>query len=254
MSDPNANPTPPPAPEPEKLSLTRAELDALLETERGKARRHSGAEAEAIAKDRERLKALEADAAERARADEARKIEEAQKRGDFEKSRELIIKSAQDEERSKWEPELAKERERAAKFEDRIKTGLRDKIKASAAPWAYNADQVVDLVEGRRVRYNADFEIEILDAAGQQTLVGGKPMTIDQFMDVFKSENPNMVKSNGKPGGAMGGIPPGATPGERGALEAQIKALESRFRQTRDDGLLKEHRELSLRLRKMSVS
>jgi Zn-finger nucleic acid-binding protein len=161
------------APPTEEIKLTRADLDRLLEQERGKVARHYSKAAELTAQERDRLKALEAEAAERAKAEEQRKQKEALERADFEKARELIIKSAQDEVISKYEPELQKERERAERYRTKIQDSLRDKIKAAAAPWAYNAEQVVALVEGRRVKLNDDFEVEVYDAAGQPALVGG---------------------------------------------------------------------------------
>jgi hypothetical protein len=101
---------------------------------------------------------------------------------------------------------------------------------------------------------NDDLEVEIFDASGQPALVGGKPMTLDQLVDTFKAEHPNLVKAVGKPGGATGGTMTAAQLTERGKLEAQIAEAEKNYHATRQDKYLREQRELTHKLRALSAA
>jgi hypothetical protein len=79
-------------------------------------------------------------------------------------------------------------------------------------------------------------------------------MTLDQFMDIFKSENPNLVKPTGKSGGATGGgTLTAAQLTERGQLEAKIEEAEKLYRETRDNKYLRQHRDLSNKLKTLTA-
>lgn len=233
-----------------KLELTQEEFDKRLQEEFGKGRR-LGSEASALAKqERERLATLEKDAAERAKADEARKLEEAQKRGDFEKSRELIIKSAQEEKVKEYEPKLTAAQERIAKLEGRFSGMLADKVLAAAAGKAYDPAQIVALLVGRRVRLNADLDPEVLDDTGELALVGGKPMTIAQLVDGYLAANPNLVKSAGGQGGGAGGGASlkGGDASEIDQLAAAVKAAAEKYQASRNSADLTAHRKATIAL------
>lgn len=234
-----------------KPPATEAELKALLDQEYGKGKRHGATAAELAKQERDELAALKAERAERAKADEAAKQKAAIERGDFEKAREGIIKSAQDEIAAKYEPELQKERERVKALEGKFKRAVRTEIIAAAGSKAYNPAQVADLLEGRRVRLGSDLEIEVLDEKGEPALVGGRPMTVQQLVDSYLDANPNLIKSaGGQGGGASGGASTkGATTDEIKALEAAVEDARKAYENNRTLENMSVHRKAALALR-----
>lgn len=230
-----------------KIELTQEELDRIKSEEFGKGKR-LGSDGAALAKtERERLAALEKDAAEREKADKAREEKLAIERGDFEKARGKVIDSAKAEERAAWEPKLSEAQKQIERLQGRFGGLLKDKVKAAAAAKAFNPDQVVALLVGHRVRLNADLDPEVLDEAGEPALVGGKPMSIDQLVDGYLAANPNLVKSAGGQGGGSGGGASlkGGDASEIDKLQAAVDEAAKKWQQSRSSADLTEHRRLN---------
>lgn len=239
MSDPNPNDPPAPPPAPETVSMTRAELDALI----------NGRVGQAVAQTEKKYKGqaipaeiqAELDAARTSKAEQERK--ELERKGEYQKALDAQAKALED----KYKPEAEKLRETISKRDERLRKEIvtNGLLSAAATGNAISPDEVVALL-GSRVRLNDDFVPEVIDDAGNPRFGSdGQPMTPAQLVEEFLRARPYFVKaSGGKAGGATGGATTKGS-GDVGVIAEKEKEVaelaDQAARNTSNLGLLVKH-------------
>lgn len=231
----------------DKVTMTNAELDALI-----KGRVDS---AVALATKKKDPGTSEADKAEletlrKEREDRARA--ELEKKGQYD----AALKSQEDSIRKEYEPKLTAETEKAktaqAKLEEKV-VGLAVSDAAGKLN-AVNPEQVRRLL-GSNVKMNDAYEAIVVDDAGAQRFVAGKPMTSDQLVKEFLDANPHLVRSTAGAGGGAGGGR-SLTTGDATAiqtLEAKVKALADEATKTGSPRTLVAHEQAVKELAKLKA-
>jgi hypothetical protein len=186
------------APPPDSVTMTKAELDALINGRVGQA--VALAEKKRTTVPAETLKELDDLRAFR-QEQERKKLEE---KGEYQKALDAQAKAIAE----KYEPELKQHKDTIAKRDERLRREIvtNGLLSAAASGNAISPDEVVALL-GPQVKLNEEFEPQVLDAQGNPRFApDGKPMTPAQLVDEFLRTRPYFVKaSGGKSAGAGGG-------------------------------------------------
>jgi hypothetical protein len=237
---------PPPA---DVVTMTKAELDALINGRVGQAvalaeKKRTTVPAETI-KELDELRGFKAE-------QERKKLEE---KGEYQKALDAQAKAIAE----KYEPELAKHKDTIAKRDERLRREIvtNGLLSAAATGNAISPDEVVALL-GPQVKLNDDFEPQVLDAQGNPRFApDGQPMTPAQLVEEFLRTRPYFVKaSGGKSAGAGGGpTTKGAgTPTAVSEKEKEVAELaELARRNTSDLGLLAKHARASKELAELKA-
>jgi hypothetical protein len=235
--------------EPEKVSMTKAELEALIEGRIGAAVKAAtkNAGGGASAEEKAELERLR-------KAEEDRQREALAAKGKYDEA----LKSQEESIRKEYEPKITTEKERADKahkqLEERV-IGLAV-VEAAGKLNAVNPAQVRRLIDNQ-LRMDDEYNATVVDEKGNQRFVAGKAMTPEQLVKEFLDQNPHLVRSTaGAGGGASGGksTTGGGDASEAAKKEAEIKALEEQYRKTRDTNLLTRIRLESENLRKLKAA
>lgn len=187
-----------PNPNPDVVSLTKAELEALI----------NGRVGQAVAQTEKKYKGQPIPPEIQKELDDARAFKaeldrkELERKGEYAKALDAQAKAIAD----KYEPEIKARDEKIAKREERLrKEVVTNQLLAAASNGnAVNAEQVVALLSSQ-VRLSDEFEPQVVDGNGNPRFVGDKPMTAAQLVEDFLRSNPHFVKANGQPGKASGG-------------------------------------------------
>jgi hypothetical protein len=250
MSEPNLNPeTPPTPPPPETVSMTKAELEALINGRVGQA--VAQAEKKRTTVPAETLKELDELRTFR-QEQERKKLEE---KGEYQKALDAQKKALTEP----YEAELAKHKETIAKRDERLRREIvtNGLLSAAATGNAISPDEVVALL-GPQVKLNDEFEPQVLDAQGNPRFASdGKPMTPAQLVEEFLRTRPYFVKaSGGKSAGAGGGstVKGEGTPTAVSEKEKEVAALaEQARRNTSNMGLLAKHARAAKELKELQA-
>jgi hypothetical protein len=237
---------------PEKVSMTQAELEALISGRVAAAVKQVEKKSGGGTSDEER-KELDALRKER----EARDLKDKEARGQYD----AALKSQEESIRKEYEPKLTEAQESAKKLRERLleKTIGVEVVNAAAKFNAVNPERVKRLLShpGEPIGYikpGEDDEPIVVDAQNNQRFVNGKPMTPEQLVKEYLDGNPNEVKSNaGDGGGAGDGKSKGGDASPIAELEAEITDLEKKYQTTRDIRLLTTIGQKNAKLRELKA-
>jgi hypothetical protein len=195
--DPGGPPAPPAPPPAETVSMTKAELEAMIEGRVGAAVKAAKKNADPgiSAEERKELDRLK-------KADEDRAREALAAKGNYD----AALKSQEESIRKEYEPKLAKASETASQLQKRLEDKVIGQTVAEAAGSfnAVNPAQVRQLLASE-FKMDDEFNATVVDDKGQQRFVAGKPMTPEQRVKEFLDQNPHLVRSTAGAGGGAGG-------------------------------------------------
>jgi len=180
-------------------------------------------------------------AEERAELETARKEREDLKRKDLEAKGqyEAALKAQEDSLKKKYDPEITAREERINSLTGRLRIEIvtNKLLAAAAAGNAYNAEQVVGLLE-RQITLDEEWNPVVVEKDGKTPrFIEGHAMTPEQLVQDFLKTNPHMVKAGntGQGGGAKGGASrEGQDLSEIQKLEAELEQLRKDYSKTRD--------------------
>ena len=231
---------PPPAPPADVITMTKAELEAQV----------AARIAAAVGSNSKKLKAdLDAENAEIKAKLQAYQQKELEEKGRYAESLKLQEQSLVE----KYEPQL-RERDDQIKSLSRVvrdATVGAELVHAAQQGNAVNPKEIARLLDG-----NVKDASTVVDDAGNQRFVAGKPMTPTQLVQEYLQQNPHHVKaSQTAPGGGAGGgaSRTGADTSELALLEKEVADLEAQYSKTKDSNVLDKHRAVSNKLRDLRL-
>jgi hypothetical protein len=217
-ADPASGSGAPADPPADVVTMTQAELDALIKGRVGAA----VAQATKKAPSADALAELEALRKEKA----ASALKDLEAKGQYD----AALKSQEESLRKEYEPKLTAAEQKAqtlqTKLEERV-IGL-SVSDAAGKMNAVNPEQVRRLLAAE-FKMNDSFEPLVFGEDGSQRFVAGKAMTPEQRVKEFLDQNPHLVRSTAGPGGGAGGGRT-TTTGDTSALveaQAKVKAAEA---------------------------
>ena len=175
--------------DPEK-TYTHSELSAIMAKERKSwERKYAGASQE------------ERDELDRLRTDQkAREQRDAEAKGEWDRLKKSM---AEEHQKALTDREQRIEKATGALKVERIRRAL---VSAAAKANAIDPEEVADLLE-RRCRLTEDFQVEVLDEAGQRAYRGGNELTPSELVEQYLTKKLHLVKAGtfGQGGGSKGG-------------------------------------------------
>jgi hypothetical protein len=217
----------------DKVSMTQAELDALITGRVSAAIKAAKKDAGATSEERAELERLRKGEEERAR-------KELEAKGNYE----AALKSQEKSIRDEYEPKIKAADEKLGGMQKRLEDKVIGQTVSEAAGQfnAVNPAQVRQLLAAE-FKMDDAYNAIVVDDQGNQRFVAGKPMTPEQRVKEFLDANPHLVRSTaGAGGGASGGR--SVTTGDASAItaaEAEVKAAEQEALRTGSPRALQAH-------------
>lgn len=222
---------------PDTITLTKAELEAQIQ-----ARINA-----AVGSNSKKLKAdIEAEAATIKAELQAYKQKELEEKGRYAESLKLQEQSFVE----KYEPLLKQKDEQISTLSKVVRDATvgAELVNAAQQGNAVNPREIARLLDG----YVKDKDT-VVDEAGNQRFVAGKPMTPSQLVQEYLTQNPHHVKST-QPGPGPKGQPAGGGATELETATSALAALEAQINKMSrpiPSDILTKHRALSTKVKEL---